>query len=126
MKPTKLFFAFLLCALCSQQLWATGINIGPDRVIGEGASITLTAIIQLPGLRDEVYPIKWYKRTFDQANYPTTTFAEGAEINTITQTLTETTYFKAAVADAADGEVFAIRKVFVEFTRIIEGSIEKI
>lgn len=101
MKPTKLFFAFLLYALCSQQLWATGINIGPDRVIGEGASITLTAIIELPGLRDEVFPIKWYKRTFDQANYPTTTFAEGAEASFVTETLTETTYFKAAVTDAA-------------------------
>lgn len=98
MKPTKLFFAFLLCTLCSLRLWATGIDIGNDRIVIVGTTVGIHANITINGLRDEEFPIKWYKRTYNETNY--TLFAEGTGATDVTLSPTETTYVKATVTDA--------------------------
>lgn len=87
------------------------VYLGEDRIVGEDEPVLLTATVDLPGLgmlspsaMSEGLTFTWFKRGFDEPEYPTEPFATSTTSNLIVEITDEppgeSTYYKVVVSDA--------------------------
>ena len=92
---------------------------GGKHIVAEGNSVTLTATLELPGLRqaNDVLSVQWYRKNYDATDYPTaalqsTTIDLATTSNTLTDTPEESSYYKAVLVDqmgaTCDAEVLVV------------------
>jgi hypothetical protein len=79
---------------------------GGNRIVAEGNAVTLTALLDLPGLRqaNDVLSVQWYRKDYGTTDYPTTaiqstTIDPGTTSSDLTDTPEESSYYKIVLVD---------------------------